>query len=326
MMNFWVVGLVLSVLSMASVAQSQPSSGTAVDPIVLLQRVADSAISLNYSGVFVYRNGDIEETSRITRSRLDGREVERIEVIEGSAREIIRSGTEVKCFLPAQNRLVVEQRSAALGLPVLSPAVLDDLQQHYVVRTGGLGRVAGNICQRLILEPRDALRYAHHLWVEPTTGLLLKTGTVNQQGRVLESFTFTQVTFGSQVSRQQLVPSAELQSGNVHRIHSSEVRASDLKWGIENLPPGFRIQKMMVRRLTPPPSSHDVVHIVISDGLAAVSVFIEPEGDSKSNKVDQQSGAMSMYSRQIGEFRALVMGEVPLVTARLIADSIERRR
>lgn len=324
-MNIWILAMTLASFSTVSVAESTPSRSYSGDPIGLLQRVADTAMSLSYSGVFIYRSGDHEETSRIARTNFDGREVERIEVLDGSAREVMRSGAEVKCFLPSQNRLIVEQQSAVQGFPARLGSALADLQQNYLIRAGGLGRVAGNVCQALILTPRDALRYEHRLWVEPSSGLILKAGMVNQKGQVLESFTFTQVNIGPIFARQQLVPSAESQMGKVQRIQTSELHASEMKWAMENLPAGFRIQKVMLRRTEPRQSGQEVVHAVISDGLAAVSVFIEPSTINKVHAVDQQAGAMSVYSRQIGDFRALVMGEVPLITARLIADSIERR-
>ncbi len=335
-----ILTLIAAVLvhSLALAADSVPNRANADNGIALLQRVAQTAMSLSYSGVFVYRSGEREETSRIAHSVADGRELERIEVLDGSAREVIRDGKEVKCYLPNENRVIIERQASVQptvrGFPALVPAGLAGLEQNYAVRVGGIARVADTACQSLVLEPRDALRYGHQLWIEPNSGLLLKAGLVNKQGQVLESFTFTQVSIGSTFARQQLIPSAESQLGRVQKIQSSEPRAGEMKWTIENLPAGFRVSKVMMRRAvntsntpnTPSmPSAQDVVHIVISDGLAAVSVFIEAAAANKPSEAIQPSGAMSFYSRQIGDHRAIVMGEVPLVTVKLIGDAIERR-
>ena len=330
MIQVWTLLAALLIHTLASAADvtSNRNATNSTNPdsgIALLQRVAQQAMNLSYSGVFVYRSGGREETSRIAHASTDGREVERIEVLDGSAREVMRNGAEVKCFLPEENRVIVERRPNFRGFPALMPVSFADLAQNYAVRAGGAGRVADTACQSLTLDPRDALRYGHQLWIEPNSGLLLKASLVNRQGQVLESFAFTQVSIGSNFVRQQLIPSAESQLGRVEKVQSSELRAGDVKWAIENLPAGFRVSKVMLRKLANVPSAQDVVHFVISDGLAAVSVFIEASAANKPNEIGQPSGAMSFYSRQIGAHRAIVMGEVPLVTAKLIGDAIERR-
>ena len=239
--------------------------------------------------------------------------------------DVVRELLELCGDQRAENRVIVERRPNFRGFPALMPVSFADLAQNYAVRAGGAGRVADTACQSLTLDPRDALRYGHQLWIEPNSGLLLKASLVNRQGQVLESFAFTQVSIGSNFVRQQLIPSAESQLGRVEKVQSSELRAGDVKWAIENLPAGFRVSKVMLRKLANVPSAQDVVHFVISDGLAAVSVFIEASAANKPNEIGQPSGAMSFYSRQIGAHRAIVMGEVPLVTAKLIGDAIERR-
>ena len=310
----------------AFAADSVPNRATAENAMSLLQKVAQTSMTLSYSGVFVYRSGEHEETSRIARLVVDGRELERIEVLDGSAREVIRDGKEVKCYLPNENRVIVERQSSARGFPALVPMAVAGLERNYAVRVGSVGRVADTACQSLVLEPRDALRYGHQLWIEPNSGLLLKAGLVNQQGQVLESFTFTQVSIGSTFARQQLIPSAESQLVRVQKVQSSEPRTGEMKWTLENLPAGFRVSKVMMRRAANASNTpKDVVHIVISDGLAAVSVFIEAAAANRPSEAITTGGAMNFYQRQIGDHRAIVMGEVPLVTVKLIGDAIERR-
>lgn len=305
--------------------ETAPQVPAAKTGMAWLQHVTSSATTLNYTGVFVYRRGDIEETSRIARAVMDGKERERIEVLDGSAREVIRNGNEVKCFLPNENRLIIENQSTVRGFPSLAAADLARLEQNYVVRDGGPSRVAGTICQRLVLEPRDAFRYAHHLWVEPKSGLLLKSGLVDQRGQTLESFAFTQVNIGAGLSGHELMPSPASLLGRVQRVHTAQVRENQLKWVLDDLPPGFKIQKAMTRRTANVSEAKEVTHIVISDGLAPVSVFIEERAHTSATSTLQQAGAMSTYLRWIGAYRAVVMGEVPPVTVKHIGDAIERR-
>jgi sigma-E factor negative regulatory protein RseB len=320
---FLLIACLWSIIATANDAATQ--AAPAKTGMAWLQHVTSSATTLSYSGVFVYRRGDVEETSRISRAVMDGKELERIEVLDGSPREVIRNGNEVKCFLPNENRLIIETSPAVRGFQSIAASDLARLEQNYVVRDGGTGRVAGTLCQRIALEPRDAFRYAHHLWVEPKSGLLLKSGLVDQRGQTLESFVFTQVSIGGALLRNDLMPSAASLLGRVQRVNSSQVREDDLQWKLANLPPGFRVQKAMTRRSVNPSETKDVTHIVISDGLAPVSVFIEETSDGVASANLQTTGAMSTYQRRIGNHRALVMGEVPPVTVKQIGDGIERR-
>jgi sigma-E factor negative regulatory protein RseB len=61
---------------------------------------------------------------------------------------------------------------------------------------------------------------------------------------------------------------------------------------------------------------------VYSDGLATVSVFIEPGAPAADPEPVQRRGPLSAFTRQVGDARVTVVGEVPPTTARSIADSV----
>ncbi|MDP1635273.1 MAG: sigma-E factor regulatory protein RseB domain-containing protein, partial [Gallionellaceae bacterium] len=103
----------------------------AEEGLALLQRIAQGSRQLTYSGTFVYRSGDKVDISRIAHSVIEGREIERIEALDGSPREVLRSGSEVKCFFPEENLLIIENRSNQRGFPALLPAGLGGVPEHY---------------------------------------------------------------------------------------------------------------------------------------------------------------------------------------------------
>jgi sigma-E factor negative regulatory protein RseB len=64
-------------------------------------------------------------------------------------------------------------------------------------------------------------------------------------------------------------------------------------------------------------------HLVYSDGLAAISVFIEPKLRELGAKSLISQGAVHIYKRVRGEFVVTVLGEVPAATVMQVANSME---
>ena len=147
-----------------------PGAALAEDGLALLQRIAQGSRQLTYSGVFVYRSGSRVDTSRIVHSVSDGVELERIEALDGSPREVLRAGSEVKCFFPEDKLLIIEARSSQRGFPSLLPAGLGSLPEHYAIHGGNSGRIAGVSSRAVLLKPRDEWRYGHEFWIDVASG------------------------------------------------------------------------------------------------------------------------------------------------------------
>lgn len=303
---------------------SAPTFAFADDGMALLQRIAQGARQLTYSGTFVYRSGNRVETSRIAHAVSDGREMERIEVMDGSPREIIRDGSEVKCFLPEEKLLIVENRARQRAFPALLPAGLGSLSEHYSIRAGAPGRVAGIESRSVVLEPKDALRYGHEFWMDAASGLLLKAAMRNEKGEVLESFAFTQVKIGGPLDKDALKPRYSPDRVRVQQVQAAELKAEDLPWLFKAQLPGFRKVSAMRRQAT---DQHpESLHVVFSDGLASISVFIEAGGAEGEAEPVSHVGPINVYRRQLGDHRLVVMGEVPATAVKKLGDGVERRR
>lgn len=298
----------------------------AEDGLTLLNRIAQGSRQLSYSGVFVYRSGGRTDTSRITHSVSDGVEVERIESLDGSPREVLRAGSEVKCFFPEEKLLIIESRPSHRGFPSLLPAGLGSLPEHYAIHGGKSGRIAGISSRAVLLKPRDEWRYGHEFWMDAASGLLLKATLLGAGGEALESFAFTHVKIGGPLERGALKPGFDLAQVRVQQVHTTELRPDDTGWTFRTLLPGFRKMAVMKRRSGAENSdSSESLHMVFSDGLANISVFIEPGGPAGEPEATAILGPVNVYRRQIDGHRVIVMGEVPAIAVRRLGDGIERR-
>jgi sigma-E factor negative regulatory protein RseB len=300
-----------------------------------LKKIQSAAQRLHYSGTFVYQQGNQVRTSRITHI-LDGKnELEKLEVLDGKPREYIRNNEEIICYVPEAKTLLVEKRVTQDVFPAILAANPTELATYYDVKKGEVGRVAGFDSQAVILEPKDNLRYGYKLWAEKTTGLLLRAQTINDKNEVVEQISFTQLSIGN-IDRSRVRPSFPNTKGwRVENAVMSNVKLSS--WTIKSVPAGFKKVREMKRLLsdtsaarpasdaaqaTAHPSQREVSQIVFSDGLAAISVFIEPGAQNRTEGSVQQ-GAMNIIGKRHGDFWLTIVGEVPSAAIKQVANSIE---
>lgn len=292
------------------------------EAVVLLSRIQDASRKLDYSGVFTYQQGEYIESSRITHV-VDGTgERERLEVLDGQPREYLRHNEDVQCLLPEKKTVLLERRRGD-RFPGL---LLDDAQAlpaHYEIKAEDkMHRVAGRECRIVRIEPRDDRRYGYKLCADAATDLLLKAQTVDPDKRVVEQVAFTSLRLGADVDPAMLRPGWSTQDWKVVESALNPVDLSAQGWRVP-APPGF-VQVMQVARVMGRRES--VSQLVLSDGLAAISVFIEPYDDTRPNGHPRglmKRGPINAYGTRIADFWVTVLGEVPPATLEQLAASIE---
>ena len=290
----------------------------------MLEKMAAASRKVNYSGTFVFNHGGQSETSRIAHFvNPAGGVLERLETLDGPAREVIRTNDQVSCYLPGTKTVLVDPRGSS-QFP-LRLEQIQDLAKHYRVVKESLDRVAGFECQWVALLPKDSLRYARRFCAEVQTGLPLRARTLNEKNQTLEAFGFSTLRIGGGFNRD-LVRSkyAAISTKQNWRVDRSAMTASDSGdsgWVVKNTPAGF--SKQMELRRSMPGKSGYMSHLVFSDGLAAISVFIEPGGKQGGKPALRHQGAVHIYTRSVGDHTVTVLGETPAETVLQLARSLE---
>lgn len=297
------------------------------DAAAWLKKIYHASQTLSYSGTFVYRQGDRSESSRITRLVDASGDTEKLEALDGVRREVVRKGEEVKCYLPDSKVVKVDRRSTHPSFPALLPAQSSSLSEHYTVAKEETARIAGFDCQVIALRPKDEFRYGYKLWADIASGMLLKARIVNEKGEAVEEFTFTQLSIGGNIGRDRL-KSAFAGESRHWRIDNAGVVPANLAksgWTVNAGIPGFHKVIEVKRQLR---QSQRVSQIVYSDGLAAVSIFIEPLELRREPAHPGMSsmGAVNIFTRELANHVVTVVGEAPPRTVRQIADTVEYHR
>ncbi len=312
-------------LTLAVAIPAHAAPPASLDAMGWLQRMYTASQKLSFSGTFIYQQGQHMETSRIVRLVDGSGSHERVEVLDGLPREILRDNENVVAYLPGTMTVKVEKKTVARPFPGLAPENVNDIVAYYNVQKGEIWRVAGSECQAITLVPRDRFRYGQRLCADIATGMLLKAQTLNERGEVVEQFAFTQLRVGA-VDRNELKSrfSGKGRDWRVEQSDMSPANLGDAGWSLKEVPAGYRKVTEVRRRLGGRP---DVGQIVFSDGVSAVSVFIEPaarRGDWVPGAT--RIGATNVYTRRVDDHLVTVVGEVPLDNVKAIADGVELRR
>jgi sigma-E factor negative regulatory protein RseB len=263
--------------------------------------------------------------SRITHLADATGEHERITNQDGPPRELVRHNDEVTCFFPNATAVRLESRALMPTFPSLLPAQIGTLSQNYSFKKVELSRVAGLDAQAYVFEPKDHLRYAHKFWSDVASGLLLKVRTLNERNDIVEQFMFSDIQVGGKIDKETV---KSHYAGATQELHKRSIEAGEgadgaTGWQVTELPAGFSKVGEGYRRF--PGRSDPVAHLILSDGLVTVSVFIERLAGIPQQLGPMHQGGINIYARRTDDHLVTVLGEAPEITVQRIADSVSRR-
>lgn len=294
-----------------------------------LARMQQAARSGNYIGTLVYSSQGQLSSSRVWHFRVGDKTYERLDSLDGRQQRILRVDDQVHTLWPQGKMAVIETRQNLAGWST-TPQKVDPLAlESYRLLRERVARVAGREAQVLLLEPRDALRYAQRLWADLTTGLLLRADVLAASpgaGVTLESHGFSELEQDVRPDPAQVMRQFDQLEG--YRVHRPVQRAATLDgegWAIARPVAGFRLAGCLKRGMAGG-DGESVLQVVFTDGLMPVSLFIEayrPERHRQS--MQAQRGATAALSVRRGGHWLTVVGDVPPETLALFADALERR-
>lgn len=294
-----------------------------------LRQMSAASQELNYRGTFVYLHQGRLEAMRIIHRAVEGGEQERLVALTGEAREVIRDKERVTCILPKSKAVMVDRSLPRKPFPSALPRDLDDLTDNYEFLVQGEDRVSGLSARIVLIRPRDGFRYGYRLWLDSASRLLLKSELIDNEGRAIEQMMFTEIELLDTISDAELQPAlqGEDYARNGHARASepagTQAAATPDDWTVTALPPGFMLTHRN-RHGMPSSAGAEVEHLVFSDGLATVSVYIEPQ-DGSGLAGASSMGAVNALGLRQAEHQITVVGEVPQLTVERIGASVQRR-
>jgi len=300
----------------------------AEEPQQLLRRMNEALTGRNYVGTFVQLANGRVSTMRILHRVERGRVTERLVSLDGSGREIVGTSDELTCYLPDQRKVLVEPRRDQGPLLGTLPSFRPDVVAYYTVEAKGNGRVLGHSTRLVSVMPKDQFRFGYRLWLDEVTAMPLKTQLCDADGRVIEQILFAEIAWPDRIPNSEFKPQLSTEGFTWVRAESpqqlAEIGSDSLLWRAIRLPPGFRLSASSTQPLENP--SRPVAHLVYSDGVASVSVFIETNERGQVMRGHVSMGTSAAFSTVVDGHQITAVGEVPAATVELIAGSVQPAR
>lgn len=301
-----------------------PAFGQAESPNDWLDRMASVVNTTDFEGTVLRSRGGQLQALKVTRRIVDGVVHEKLVSQEGNGLEIIRKGNEVYCILPDKKSVLVEYWNDDVTLFSTLPSSELQFGAAYDLSMVREERVAGRPAMLLAVRPHDGYRYGHRIWLDRATGFPLRTELVGGDGALLEQLKFADIRLNPNIPAAALEPSFDLESFTWYpEPTESASEAIESAWISDDLPPGFQLMSSTAETL--PDSDEQVTHLMYSDGLASISVFIAPSADTTTRPQGALDGASNSHSVTVDDVVVTAIGQVPQATVRRVAISVRQR-
>jgi sigma-E factor negative regulatory protein RseB len=332
-----VVGALLAALPL--------SSRGADDPRDWLQKMNHALATRNYDGTFFHLSEGRVETMRIVHRVRAGRVSERLQSLDGSGREFVRNNDELTCYLPDQHTVLVEPRADNGPFLGSLPQFGADVNEFYRIESLPATHILGRAARVIAVNPKDQFRFGYRLWLDEKTAMPLKTQLCDSRGQVIEQIFFARLDMPESIPDSDLAPAVRTEGMRWVRQGPSRDSASPAlsAYRASELPPGFHLTVAGAQTIggaTVPAS-----HLVYSDGLATVSVFVEAQPADAASAGARSTAAGAdpspsppaeppmqglarvgsgfAFSTVVQGHQVTAVGEVPAQTVEFIAHSVK---
>src|SRR3569623_1227135 len=270
-----------------------------LDARAWMDKVVTAALQLNYEGTFIYRRDDQLVAMRIIHVADGQKERERLTALSGRPREIIRDADGTVCILPEQ----IQVRMSVGLSKHFPPRALDNaavLEKYYRFKVGGADRIDGG------------------------SGPLLQSDLVDENGNAVEQVMCTDINLVTAVTpamAQAVVITDDMRKAMAKSTPPQSVPSkTGLSWSVARAPAGFTLAEQYRHRNR---AGALMEHGVLTDGMASVSVFVEPlDAGQQAFEGVSHMGAVSAFGAVVNARQLTVVGEVPVGTVQQIGRSI----
>jgi sigma-E factor negative regulatory protein RseB len=334
----WLIPCAVGCALLAAAAPQR--SWGADDPRDWLQKMNQALAVRNYDGTFFHLSEGRVETMRIVHRVRAGRVTERLQSLDGSGREFVRNNDELTCYLPDQHTVLVEPRQDHGPFLGSLPQFGADANEFYRIESLPSTHILGRAARVIAVNPLDKFRFGYRLWLDEKTAMPLKTQLCDSRGQVIEQIFFARLEMPENIPDSDLAPSVRtdgmrwVRQGPSHDSTPSALSA----YRASELPPGFHLTVTGAQTIGG--ASVPASHLVYSDGLATVSVFVEaPQSETPAAADGTDAGRTApaeppmeglarvgsgyAFSTVVQGHQVTAVGEVPAETVEFIAHSVK---
>jgi sigma-E factor negative regulatory protein RseB len=295
-----------------------------------LLRMHQASVRRAYVGTYVVSSQGNLSSAKIWHICDGTQQLERVEALTGPAKSTYRHNDQVMTFFPATKVALVENRTTLGLFPGFLSSVDAKVDEHYAAARSGNERIAGVDAEVVHLRPKDDWRFGYRLWVEAGSGLVVKMQTMDGTGTVMEEMAFSELQLGAPVKLERLARKMTNTDGyRVEKIDVQRTSAEAEGWTMGKTVDGFKSMSCFRRQVGSSASNRaaSTVQWIFSDGLASVSLFIEPfDPQRHAQEGSLAQGATRTLTKRRQDWWVTAVGEVPLQTLQAFVGHLSRSR
>ena len=309
-----------------------PAHADETDPSTLVDEMSMALKTLNYEGVFVHLQGMSVTSMHILHASDANGELERMTSLDGEAREVIRDHSLVTCIWPGSEAVVVSKAKPRDLLPDVTSTLAHNDRYDFIL--SGPDRVAGRDTFVVDVKPHDNFRYGYRFWIDQETKMLLRSMLLDGPDMAVEQVLFTSIDYPDKIDLARFnVDTKEehiswIEPKTAQAVNSLAARKSYKsnavdRVGFRQLPDGYEEVSETYRPM--PIDDGPISHVMVSDGMASVSVYVEHVEGAEQDKSAlglSRMGAMNAYGVSLDNAFVTVVGEVPATTVMAIAEAV----
>jgi len=283
----------------------------------------EASAKLNYRGIISYMKDNRIESLHVFHGFSNGLEQERLLSLNTPMREVIRTAEKVTCYYPESKSISVDSKPSRHSVLIDLPSDLNQLSKHYTFSLGEVEHVAKRPARIVTILPKDNLRDGRRLWIDVESKLPVKFEWLDENNQVVEAMVFSSLTVEQSIPQAELAATTQIDATWKTKRHET-LPAESLIWTLDGVPDGFHM--MSYTRLKRDTNNRAIDHILLSDGISSVSIYIDELMNEIFTAQPRKIGAINSYTRKLDNYLVTVMGEVPDKTVQSIGNGIHLQR
>lgn len=311
--SFLRFGLVFFLLLLSNTLKAENLS-----PLAYLTAMQNAHKTLNYELIYLLQQDDEITSLRLRHAQKDQKSYAQLLKLDGSRSEIIQRdniisylGYDFRPFSFLGTQIIDD-------LPNILSANLKQIEPYYNFIDVGRTRIADRIARTIRIVPKDNYRYQYTVWIDEENFLLLQSELASKNNQRLEQFRVLQ----AYVDEQMLYivePISTLILPNVLKLNPKQ--SPTPRWKLKWLPNGFKAISKIPSKLTL--QNEQIESQMFSDGLFSFTLYIAENQGLIFNEQFWRQDKLTVYSQTIGNKDVIVVGELPLVSAKYLVEQLE---
>lgn len=291
------------------------------DPWKIISDAHSAAKRLNYQGTYHFTHNKQTQSIEITHALHGSDEYTRMILMDGAPGEMLSHGKNTTVYHSSDKNVHIKKRDSHNLFPAVIPDNIENLKNVYTLHFGKLDRVADRTAQIIVLTPKDKYRYFYHFWIDQKTSLPLKMIVSDESSETLEQAAFTKINLVDvQNDLSWFAPKIDLTKDYLMNEETSDLPSQKF-WEFSSIPDGFKqVSAKASRNNGITMLSH---HLVYSDGLSYLSIFIQPVQRGHKPKVGNiKMGRTQVCAKYFNGYQIMTVGAVPRKTCEMFTESI----